>query len=54
MAKAPKRGGRCRADESAAVAGVDPRYLIEWLSSNAENGYVNYHPGDKMFSLSKE
>jgi 2-polyprenyl-3-methyl-5-hydroxy-6-metoxy-1,4-benzoquinol methylase len=52
--KALERRGRCRADELAALAGVDPRYLLEWLSSNAANGYVDYHPEDETFSLSKE
>jgi 2-polyprenyl-3-methyl-5-hydroxy-6-metoxy-1,4-benzoquinol methylase len=46
--------GRCRSDELARLAGVDPRYLREWLSSNAANGYVEYHPEDDTFSLSEE
>ena len=52
--RALERRGRCRPDELANLAGVDPRYLLEWLSSNAANGYVDYHPEDGTFSLSKE
>ena len=52
--KALERRGRCRPEELAALAGVDPRYLLEWLSSNAANGYVDYHPEDGTFSLSNE
>ena len=40
--KALERRGRCRPEELATLAGVDPRYLLEWLSSNAANGYVDY------------
>jgi SAM-dependent methyltransferase len=52
--KALERRGRCRPEELATLAGVDPRYLLEWLSSNAANGYVDYHPEDGTFSLSDE
>src|SRR5271167_4680612 len=50
--KALERRGRCRPEELATLAGVDPRYLLEWLSSNAANGYVNYHPEGGTYSLS--
>lgn len=38
----------------AKAAGVDERYLLEWLSSQAAAGYVNYHPDNETFSLSPE
>lgn len=46
--------GRSGSDDLAARAGVDPRYLREWLSSNAAIGYVDYHAEDDTFSLSPE
>ena len=46
--------GRRQSDELAELAGVDKRYLREWLSSNAASGYVNYHPEDDTFSMSPE
>src|SRR5271154_4931576 len=42
--KTLQRRGRCRPEELATLAGVDRRYLLEWLSSNAANGYVDYPP----------
>ena len=33
---------------------TDPRYLREWLSSQAASGYVQYDPAGKTFSLSEE
>lgn len=46
--------GRCGSDELAALAGVDRRYLREWLSCNAAADYVTYHPEDDTFSMSPE
>lgn len=46
--------GPCSADELAKKAGVDARYLLEWLSANAAAGYITYHADDEAFSLSPE
>ena len=36
--------GPCSHEKLADKADVDPRYLREWLSSNAALGYVEYGP----------
>lgn len=46
--------GPCTSIELANKAGVDARYLLEWLSANAAAGYVTYHADDETFSLSPE
>ena len=46
--------GPCTCEELAEKAGVDARYLREWLSSTASSGYVTYHAKDDLFSLSPE
>ena len=38
----------------AKESGVDERYLLEWLSSNAGRGYVNYNAATEEFSLTPE
>ena len=38
----------------AKESGVDERYLLEWLSSNAARGYVNYNAEYDEFSLTPE
>jgi 2-polyprenyl-3-methyl-5-hydroxy-6-metoxy-1,4-benzoquinol methylase len=46
--------GRCDAATLASAAGVDPRYLREWLSAQAAAEYVVYHDEDDTFSLTPE
>jgi len=46
--------GRSTSDALARLAGVDARYLREWLSANAAFGYVVYHDDDDTFSLTPE
>lgn len=46
--------GPSRPDAIADAAGVDARYLLEWLSANAAAGYVDYNPEAGTFSLSPE
>ena len=46
--------GRCDLAALAEAAGVDSRYLQEWLSAQAAGGYVVYHPEDDTFSLTPE
>lgn len=46
--------GRCEAATLARAAGVDARYLREWLSAQAAAGYVTYHAEDDTFSLTPE
>lgn len=46
--------GPCSHAELAELAGLDPRYLREWLSANAAFGYVNYDGDTDRFSLSPE
>ena len=38
----------------AKESGVDERNLLEWLSSNAGRGYVNYNAATEEFSLTPE
>ena len=46
--------GPSTADELATETGLNPRYLLEWLSSNAALGYISYDPAESTFSLSPE
>lgn len=41
-------------EELAAEAGVDERYVREWLNGQAAGGYVTYDPSTGRFSLSEE
>jgi 2-polyprenyl-3-methyl-5-hydroxy-6-metoxy-1,4-benzoquinol methylase len=52
--RALRDSGRCTAGALAEAAGVDERYLREWLAGQAAAGYVQYHDGDETFSLSPE
>ncbi len=52
--RALRDGGRMGTEALARAAGVDARYLREWLSAQAAAGYVNYHAEDDTFSLSPE
>lgn len=52
--RALRDGGRMGAGALANAAGVDARYLREWLGAQAAAGYVNYHAEDETFSLSPE
>src|SRR5215471_9618047 len=38
----------------AKRAGVDERYLREWLANQVASGYVNYEPKSGSFSMSPE
>jgi len=42
------------AEELAQRTETDPRYLREWLSSQAASGYVEYDPASDRFSMSEE
>lgn len=42
------------ADQIAAIANVDPRYLKELLSANAANEYVNYDSENEQFYMTPE
>ena len=44
--------GPAEPDRIAEHAGVDPRYLTEFLSACAAGGYVSYDPAEETFSLS--
>jgi hypothetical protein len=46
--------GRCEVAVLADAAGLDERYLLEWLSAQAAAGYMTYHAEDETFSLSPE
>lgn len=46
--------GPCTAQQLAGLAGVDARYLREWLSAMAAGGYVVYHDADDTFSMTPE
>jgi len=46
--------GPCTYQELAAKLGTEPKYVREWLSSNAANGYVTYDGGSGKFQLTPE
>ena len=46
--------GPASAEELAQRTETDPRYLREWLSSQAASGYVEYDPASDRFSMSEE
>ena len=46
--------GPCSHEALAQKAGVDARYLREWLAANAAAGYVNHDAENDTFSLSPE
>ncbi len=46
--------GPCKADELAQHTKTAPRYILEWASSQAASGYLNYNPENKTFYLSPE
>jgi SAM-dependent methyltransferase len=46
--------GPATAEELAARTHTDPRYVREWLSSQAAGGYVSYEPVGDKFSLTEE
>jgi 2-polyprenyl-3-methyl-5-hydroxy-6-metoxy-1,4-benzoquinol methylase len=52
--QALERSGPCTAEALAASIQGDPRYVREWLSSNAALGYVTYEPQSEKFSLTPE
>ena len=41
-------------EQLAARTSTDPRYVREWLSSQAASGYVHYDPASGAFSLDEE
>jgi DNA-binding IclR family transcriptional regulator len=47
-------GGPMTAAELAAKAGVNERYLREWLSHQAASSYVAYDPATQKFTLPPE
>lgn len=46
--------GPIRSDALADREGLEPKYVREWLSSNAAHGYVTYDEIEETFSLSPE
>lgn len=52
--RALEEHGPCGHEHLASRAGVDARYLREWLSANAAAGYVTYHAERDEFSLTPE
>ena len=46
--------GKVTVDELADKTGLNPKYLREWLGSNAAAGYVTHHAEDDKFSLTPE
>jgi len=43
-----------KVEDLARRTETDPRYLHEWLSTQAASGYVQYDPASETFSLSEE
>ncbi len=52
--KAMADGVPCTPAELAHRTGTDPRYVREWLSSQAASGYVHYDAGSETFALEPE
>lgn len=52
--QALEESGPCNHETLAAKAGVDARYLREWLSANAALGYVEYNADTDEFDLTPE
>ncbi|HIK15306.1 MAG TPA: hypothetical protein IGS53_08490 [Leptolyngbyaceae cyanobacterium M33_DOE_097] len=52
--QALRNTGRCRLETLAQAAGVDKRYLQEWLGAQAAAGYITFHEADETFSLTPE
>ena len=48
------QGGPQTIDQLSDASGLNPKYLREWLGSNAAAGYVSYDAGDDSYSLSEE
>ena len=46
--------GPATGSELATPTKTDPRYVREWLSSQAAGGYVTYDPAGDKFSLTPE
>jgi len=40
--------------ELASNTGLSERYLLEWLSTNAAGGYIDYDPASQKFSMTPE
>lgn len=49
-----EESGPCTHEELSQKAGIDSRYLREWLSANSAAGYVDYNATNDTFSLSPE
>lgn len=52
--KALQQGGAMTSQQLATATGTAERYIREWLSSQAAQGYVEYNATDGTFSLSPE
>ncbi|MFP3943543.1 MAG: class I SAM-dependent methyltransferase [Alphaproteobacteria bacterium] len=52
--RALEENGPCSHETLAEKAGVDARYLREWLSANAAAGYIEYDPDTDHFSMTPE
>ena len=46
--------GPATPEQLAERTGCHPRYLTEWLRSQAAGGYVSYDPDDRQFAMSEE
>jgi hypothetical protein len=46
--------GATTAEELAAAAGVNERYLREWLANQAASNYLSYDPATRQFALPEE
>ena len=46
--------GATTAEELAAAAGVNERYLREWLANQAASNYLSYDPVTRQFALPEE
>jgi SAM-dependent methyltransferase len=47
-------GAALSAEQLAAKTDTDARYVLEWLSSQAASGYVEYDSASRLFSMSEE
>src|SRR5947209_13742098 len=52
--KALHAQGAMTTEELAAAAGINERYLREWLAHQAASNYLSYHPITGTFTLHEE
>ncbi|MGB5229047.1 MAG: SAM-dependent methyltransferase, partial [Eudoraea sp.] len=52
--KALEEYGPVGSRQLADATGTSERYLQEWLAAHAASGYIEYHPEQDQFSMTRE